>query len=130
MSLRVTVGGNFATLAVLLNSRIPVIIRATSPIPNIALQNAMACRVFRHLKLGYIKRSPERFCSSVSNSITPDVTQSLDFMSPSGLIASNISGSTDGTYHAEHPVEPDGNQTPSLRDYRREHGDKSADSRV
>ena len=136
--LRVAAGGNFAILAVVLNHRIPVAIRAVLTVPNVALQNAIACRVFRHLRLGYIKRSPDRFRSSAS--VTPNVNHPINFMSPSSLATLNvsISGPTDDTYPPQHSAAICDNQGSSLGGVRREQGNKpdpfssgqSADSRV
>ena len=39
-------------LAILFNTNIPPIIRATFAVPSNALESAMACRVFRDIKLG------------------------------------------------------------------------------
>ncbi|KAH8103799.1 hypothetical protein BXZ70DRAFT_868481, partial [Cristinia sonorae] len=47
----VTVGMNILTLALILSPTVPPIIRAMFAIPDLALQNAMTCRVHRLLKL-------------------------------------------------------------------------------
>ena len=138
MSLRVAVGGNFAILGVLLNYKVPVVIRALLPVPNMALQNAIACRVFRYLRLGYIKRSPERFRSSASG--IPNVTHPIKFISPPGLITSNISvsGHSDDVYQPQRSVVFCGNEDFSFDGIQREQENKPitcflaqpADSRV
>ncbi|CAL1707959.1 unnamed protein product [Somion occarium] len=51
----VTVWVNLTTTIILLTSLISPTSQAMLTIPNLALQNAMACRVFRLLKLGYIR---------------------------------------------------------------------------
>jgi len=50
-----TAGMNIAAMAVILSPSVPPVLRATLVVPNIALSNVMACRVFRHVKLGLIK---------------------------------------------------------------------------
>ncbi|KAJ6507466.1 hypothetical protein DFH09DRAFT_1375008 [Mycena vulgaris] len=50
---RATVGFNILTMAMFFGS-MPPIIHAMFAIPNVALENAMACRVFRALRLGFI----------------------------------------------------------------------------
>lgn len=55
-------------MVVILTPSVPPIIRAMFSIPNIALQNTMACRVYRLLKLGRISDDPESFTLR-SNSI-------------------------------------------------------------
>lgn len=49
-----TVGVNILTIVMVLTPSVPPFYRAVFTIPNIALENAMACRVFRQLKLGII----------------------------------------------------------------------------
>jgi len=49
-----TVGLNIISIAIIFSPTIPAVYKSTPAIPNIALQNAMACRVHRHLKLGLI----------------------------------------------------------------------------
>ncbi|KAF8515739.1 hypothetical protein JB92DRAFT_2716890 [Gautieria morchelliformis] len=50
----ITVGMNLLTMILLLlsSSSIPPVIKAMFTIPNVALENSMACRVFRNIKLG------------------------------------------------------------------------------
>lgn len=57
-STRVTVGMNIATCAMLLLSDLSPVLRAMLSVPNLALENAMACRVFRKLKLGLMREHP------------------------------------------------------------------------
>jgi len=49
-----TVGLNIVAMAVILTPSAPLALRSTLSIPNLALQNSMACRVYRQLKLGLI----------------------------------------------------------------------------
>ena len=50
---------NIVSMAVILTPSIPPIIRAMFTVPNVALQNTMACRVYRLLKLGLIQDDTE-----------------------------------------------------------------------
>lgn len=45
-------------MVVILTPSVPPVLRAMFSIPNVALQNAMACRVYRQLKLGLIREVP------------------------------------------------------------------------
>ena len=56
--LRATVGVNIVAVVVILTPSIPPVYRAMFSIPNVALQNAMACRVFRQIKLGLLNERP------------------------------------------------------------------------
>ncbi|KAJ6620414.1 hypothetical protein B0H10DRAFT_1791708 [Mycena sp. CBHHK59/15] len=49
-----TVGVNILTMIMLLDPAMPPVFHAMFAIPNVALENAMACRVFRALRLGFI----------------------------------------------------------------------------
>ena len=49
---------NIVAMVVILTPSVPPVLRAMFSIPNVALQNAMACRVFRQLKLGLIRETP------------------------------------------------------------------------
>lgn len=51
----VTIGLSISTCAMLVAPGLPAVYHATIAIPNLALENAMACRVFRAVKLGHIK---------------------------------------------------------------------------
>lgn len=55
---RATVGLNLVAAIVILTTSVPPVVRAMFSIPNIALQNAMACRVYRQLKVGLIRDQP------------------------------------------------------------------------
>ena len=46
---------NIISMVVILTPSVPPIIRAMFTVPNVALQNTMACRVYRLLKLGIIR---------------------------------------------------------------------------
>jgi hypothetical protein len=50
-----TIGLSIATCAMLVAPGVPAVYHATLAIPNLALENSMACRVFRAVKLGHIK---------------------------------------------------------------------------
>jgi len=67
----VTVGMNLVAAVVILTPSVPPVLRAMFSIPNVALQNAMACRVYRQLKIGLIKEqtSPVVFTSRVSGTV-------------------------------------------------------------
>ncbi len=54
-------------MAVILAPSVPPVLRAMFSIPNIALQNAMACRVFRLLKLGLITDAGPTLFTSYHN---------------------------------------------------------------
>ena len=49
---RVTVGGNVIIMAMILSSSTPPLLKDMFPVINMALENSMACRVFRNIKLG------------------------------------------------------------------------------
>ena len=51
----VTVMVNIATLSIMLNPAFSPIYRAVSFVPNLAIYNIMACRVYRGMKLGFIE---------------------------------------------------------------------------
>ncbi|CAL1708181.1 unnamed protein product [Somion occarium] len=76
----VTVGGNILVMVIILNARVSATFQGMSTVPNIALQNAMACKVFRLLKLGLIKGFPSNFTSS-----TGERTRSLQFNTTAAL---------------------------------------------
>ncbi|KAH8078389.1 hypothetical protein BXZ70DRAFT_659522 [Cristinia sonorae] len=66
-----TVGLNLVAAVVILTASVPPILRAMFSIPNLALQNAMACRVYRQLKIGLIREQPNPvvLTSRVSNTL-------------------------------------------------------------
>ncbi|KAI0072615.1 hypothetical protein K474DRAFT_1678508 [Panus rudis PR-1116 ss-1] len=73
-----TVGVNIVSMAVILAPSVPPVFRAMFAIPNFSLQNAMACRVYRLLKLGLLNDRPSGFTHSssqpsryISSSIRP-----------------------------------------------------------
>ncbi|KAI0783223.1 hypothetical protein C8Q75DRAFT_726425 [Abortiporus biennis] len=45
---------NIFSIIIMFTGAVPTVYRFTVEVPNVALQNAMACRVYRHLKLGYM----------------------------------------------------------------------------
>jgi len=50
-----TIGLSITTTVMVLSSSVPPVFHALFSVPNIALESAMACRVFRDVKLGLIK---------------------------------------------------------------------------
>ena len=50
---------NIVSMVVILTPSVPPIIRAMFTVPNVALRNTMACRVYRLLKLGVIRDDTE-----------------------------------------------------------------------
>ena len=50
-----TIGVSIALVALLLSPSVPSVYQGILSVPNIALENAMACRVYRAVKLGVIK---------------------------------------------------------------------------
>ncbi|KAG1738307.1 hypothetical protein EDD22DRAFT_959525 [Suillus occidentalis] len=73
-----TVGLNVATMVMILNPSAPPVYHAFLSLPNIALENSMACRVFRSIHLGTILQS------STSRSLL--TSSSLAVRAPSGMI--------------------------------------------
>lgn len=61
---RATVGVNIFCVVVLLKLAFSPAIRATLTMPNVALQNAMVCRVYRLLKMGLIEEDVSVFRTS------------------------------------------------------------------
>ena len=59
VSSRATVGVNLASVAILLGSVGQPAFQSIITMVNIALQNAMACRVFRLLKLGHAQNTSD-----------------------------------------------------------------------
>ena len=49
---RITIVGNIATTVMLLDPGVEIILHAFLTVPNIAIMNAMACKVFRDVKFG------------------------------------------------------------------------------
>jgi len=73
-------------MAIIFSPSVPSVIQAVPPICNIALQNAIACRVYRQLKLGLISESstPSFYISSSPPSHNPrgGPLSSVQFKSP------------------------------------------------
>ncbi|CAL1702823.1 unnamed protein product [Somion occarium] len=61
-----TVGVNIFVLFTLVTSSFPPALRAVLTMPTVALQNAMACRVYRLLKLGFIEEDPSILRTSLA----------------------------------------------------------------
>lgn len=55
---RATVGLNLIAMVLLLTPSLSLVYQGMFTVPNVALQNAMACRVYRLLKLGIIQENP------------------------------------------------------------------------
>ena len=58
---------NIISLVVILSSSVPPVIRAVFTVPNVMVQNSMACRVYRLLKLGIITNTTEAFTLQPDN---------------------------------------------------------------
>jgi hypothetical protein len=70
-----TIGLNIVFAIMLISPSVPVLYRPILSIPNLALENAMACRVYRAVKLGLIKNfSGTQFEISTLSSGTRDNT--------------------------------------------------------
>ncbi|KAI0785834.1 hypothetical protein C8Q75DRAFT_722395 [Abortiporus biennis] len=65
-----TVGLNIVTMAALLTPTLSPVYQGMFPSPNLALQNAMAARVYRRLKLGLLVDQPSISTGSKSNVIS------------------------------------------------------------
>lgn len=76
VSFSVTIGMNIIDIAILFSPAIPAVYKATFPIPNVALQNVMACRVHRQLKLGLISETstPSSLHSSLFDGLSDQNT--------------------------------------------------------
>ena len=77
---------NIVTPSMLLLSTGPPVIHAMFTVPNLALENAMACRVFRKLKLGLIAEHP---------ALTEEYALST-FRAASGIPKRSKGGATNG----------------------------------
>jgi hypothetical protein len=85
-----TIGLNIVFAIMLISPSIPVLYRPILSIPNLTLKNAMACRVYRAVKLGLVKNfSGTQFEISTLSSGTRDNTGN-EFT----LKNSNLNGST------------------------------------
>ena len=60
---------NIVSMVVILTPSVPPIVRAMFTVPNVALQNTMACRVYRLLKLGIILRHFQHSRSIIPESL-------------------------------------------------------------
>lgn len=85
ISLRATVWVNIAVLVLLFGPRISPVIRTMFSVPSVVLQNAMACKVFRLLKLGLIDEDPMRTISGLqSKSVSDGIRHTSTFASTLG----------------------------------------------
>lgn len=66
---------NIAVLVLLFGPGISPVIRTALSVPSVVLQNAMACKVFRLLKLGLIEEDPTKTISGVRFKTSPDRTR-------------------------------------------------------
>lgn len=73
----ITCGGNLIALILLLHPNVSSVVKSVVTIPVLVLQNAMACRVFRSLKLQCLKPSSDPFGALVSS--TPHLIQTVRF---------------------------------------------------
>ena len=71
---------NIVAMVLILTPSVPPVLRAMFAIPNAALQNAMACRVYRQLKLGLIREDD----SSLMRSSTYSTTNHIRFAAKIG----------------------------------------------
>jgi hypothetical protein len=81
----------------LLAPGIPSVYHAMLSVPNIGLENAMACRVFRAVKLGFIKDPDSTLFGSINQSYSAAREQSgleLAFKRPT-VASSNLEVSVD-----------------------------------
>lgn len=69
--------GNISSMALILSPSIPPALRCLLPVPNLTITNAMACKVFRDMKLGRIHSDP---MSDLSYSL-PSIYQDSGFVS-------------------------------------------------
>lgn len=76
---------NIVAMVLILTPSVPPVLRAMFAIPNAALQNAMASRVYRQLKLGLIKEDDSTLVRSTSTS----TTNRIRFASTSKFSAGN-----------------------------------------
>jgi hypothetical protein len=83
-----TVGLNVATMVMILVPTAPPVYHAFLSLPNIALENSMACRVFRAIHLGTI-----RFPATTSHSLSSSASARV----PSGMLLEDRS---------RHPIRP------------------------
>jgi hypothetical protein len=73
ISFSATIGFSVVFATLVLAPDIPVVYHSMFCIPNIALENAMACRVHRAIKLGYIKnRQSTHFGITVQSNVNPE----------------------------------------------------------
>ncbi|KAJ3551972.1 hypothetical protein NM688_g4405 [Phlebia brevispora] len=66
-----TAGMNIFTVITVMSSGFPPLLRAMFTVPNVALTNAMACRVFRQLKLGLLVENHISGVSGLSQKSLP-----------------------------------------------------------
>ncbi|KAK7685177.1 hypothetical protein QCA50_011540 [Cerrena zonata] len=86
----VAVSTNIIILAVVLNHSVPIVFKPAVTAPMVALQNLLACRVFRLLKLGSLKTNPDMFRPSVSSAHDQTLT-SIQFNPPADVVRRDIS---------------------------------------
>lgn len=74
----VTVIVNIATVVVMLTPSVPAAYRALSIVPSTAINNIMACRVYREVKLGMMDDGPMGYPSR-SHTFENETSSSLHF---------------------------------------------------
>lgn len=67
LTFSVTVALNLIAMALLLSPSLSHVYQGMLTVPNIALQNAMACRVFRLLKYGVTRCDPQSLSSETNH---------------------------------------------------------------
>jgi hypothetical protein len=78
-----TIGVSIALVTLLLSPSVPSVYQAILSVPNIALENAMACRVYRAVKLGVIKNPQSTvFELSARSHIIDEWNRELSFKQP------------------------------------------------
>ncbi|KAI0795911.1 hypothetical protein C8Q75DRAFT_352091 [Abortiporus biennis] len=69
----VTVGMNIFSMVAILTPSFPPVLRAMFTVPNIALQNAMACLVYRQVKLGVIREPSRAMTTTISGHVAAPI---------------------------------------------------------
>jgi len=105
-----TIGLSIVTCATLLAPDIPAVYHPLLFLPNIALENAMACRVYRAVRLGFIKnpQSNSHFGSPIRSHGTPgDLGHELAFKRPTSVESRSMQVTVDLTRTADSAIQDD-----------------------
>ncbi|TDL21970.1 hypothetical protein BD410DRAFT_789054 [Rickenella mellea] len=86
----ITVGFNIATMAMILSPSVPPVLRAILTVPNLALENAMACRVFRDVRFGLIRNDATIQSSRPNGSTLPSSYQYSRKTGQSGTLIDSV----------------------------------------